>query len=274
MSDREDGGIPDDADLERALRDLPGAEADEGFRERLREAFVSGAFERAADEGQEPTRRAPSRILLHSVAAAAVLAGVIVAVVLGNRGPGIRVFQVSGKGSVTVDGVEIPVADLDRLQASLTPGAEVSVPPSVTLDVVVPGTVLFELTGGTRMTLPTAFGRWFPREVSGRLSAGEVRIVSGPRFAGRGMRLTTPEGAVAVSGTLLSVQCDDQGTCVCVLEGTVRVGVDEADMELIPPGKRKVMLRSGKVEILPVAPPHESGVLRFVERAADRFPRE
>jgi ferric-dicitrate binding protein FerR (iron transport regulator) len=71
---------------------------------------------------------------------------------------------------------------------------------------------------------------------------------------------------VVVTGTLLSVQCDTLGTCVCVLEGKARVGVDESDLEIVTPGLRKVMMRDGTKEIIPVKPMHRDGVLDFDDR--------
>ena len=88
-------------------------------------------------------------------------------------------------------------------------------------------------------------------------------------FAGTELRVYTPEGLVVVTGTLLSVQSDEGGTCVCVLEGTAQVGVDEDDLEPVTPGYRKIMLRDGTKEIIPVKPMHRDGVLDFQKRAGD-----
>lgn len=260
MSQREGDEIRDDADLERALRDLPVPAADPAFRDRLREQFVSGSF---------PAAGRRRRLLPWGLAAAAALLAAVGVFAVWPRGEPIRVFDVAGTGTVEVAGEEVDLADRDRLEALLAPGVEVSVPPSATLDLVVGDVALFEVTGGTRMTLPSLSGG-----VAARVDRGEVRFASGPGFPGRELRFTTPEGLVVVTGTLLSVQCDERGTCVCVLEGTARVGVSEADLEPIPAGRRKVMPRGGAASISPVAPPHEEGVLRFVERSAGRFPRD
>jgi ferric-dicitrate binding protein FerR (iron transport regulator) len=129
-----------------------------------------------------------------------------------------------------------------------------------------PGIGVYELVPGTRVTLPGVPGRWWRRTVVGSVLVGEFRFKSEPGFSGSQLTLHTPEGLVEITGTLLSIQCDDSGTCVCVLEGHVRVGVDRDDLELIEPGSRKVMLRNGEVKIVPVKPMHRDGVLEFADR--------
>jgi ferric-dicitrate binding protein FerR (iron transport regulator) len=254
MTERGSDDLRDDAALERALGNQPAPEADGEFRRRLREAFVSGEIDEPVDAGPAP--RSSRRLLILVGATAAVL--VVAAAVQWN---------------VVVDGRGIPATDLEGLRASIATGAEVIVPETAELTLVVPGVALFELVGGTRMTLPSAVGRWLPLRARGRLHAGEVRFLSGPGFEGRELTIATPQGIAIATGTLLSVQCDEGGTCVCVLEGTVRVGVDPADLETIPPGSRKVMLATGEVKIVPAAPPHRDGIRGLEERARGRFSR-
>jgi len=261
MSDRERDGFRNGEDLERALLGLPPAEPDEGFRERLREAFVSGSI-RPADR----PRRRRLRALL--AAAAVLLAATLGGLLLLGDGDGYEVFDVAGTGAVVLDGRAVPLDDRDEIAARLAPGVEVRVPPTATLDLRVSDRGLLELTGGTRMVLPGI------REgIRGRVEAGELRFASGPGFGARAMVLTTPEGIVTVTGTLLSVQRDERGTCVCVLEGEVSVGRDEGDLETIPAGERKVMPAGGGTKITPIAPPHRDGLRDFATRTRDRFPR-
>jgi ferric-dicitrate binding protein FerR (iron transport regulator) len=268
MTERASAPPPEDADLERELRELPVPTADTAFRDRLRAAFVSGEIDRAADTGR--IRALPVRRL---AAAAAVLLAVGLGLWLVNRGPRLELLAATGEGAIVVDGREIALSDPDAIDAALTPGAEVAVPAGATLDLAVADTMALEIAGGTRMTLPSAYGRWFPSAAAGRVHSGEVRFASGPAFPGRTLRLATPDGIVVVTGTLLSVECGEGGTCVCVLEGVAKVGVDEADLEPVPPGRRKVMPRDGAAAISAIAPPHEAGIRQFAERLRGRFPR-
>jgi ferric-dicitrate binding protein FerR (iron transport regulator) len=132
--------------------------------------------------------------------------------------------------------------------------------------VLVDGVVLYEVAGGTRMTIPRSPGRWFNSAVECTLEVGELRIRTGPRFPGRTLRVHTPEGVAVITGTLVSVQCSDNGTCVCVAEGIAHVGVSETSLEAVAPGYRKVMLRDGTVKIIPIEPTHRAHLVEFDSR--------
>jgi ferric-dicitrate binding protein FerR (iron transport regulator) len=117
-------------------------------------------------------------------------------------------------------------------------------------------------------------GRWFSREVACSLFVGEIRIKTGRDFPGSRLLVYTPEGITEIAGTLLSIQRSQGGTCVCVLEGIARVGVDEDDMQVIRPGSRKVMYSDGTQEIISIEPTHRDGVLDFDKRVGERIDRE
>jgi len=53
---------------------------------------------------------------------------------------------------------------------------------------------------------------------------GEIRVTTGPSFPGAHLDVSTPVAAIEVSGTTFAVILEPHGTCVCVLEGTVKVG--------------------------------------------------
>lgn len=267
MNDRPGKHMNEEA-IARGIRELPAAKADAAFRERLRSEFVSGAL--AEEDGglvdvspEPPRHRGVSRWWLLAPLAAATAALVLVAL---NPGPSLRVLETAGDGYVRLGGTPLLLTDRNRIDDDLAPGAELSLPQNATLDLVADGVVMYEVVGGTRMTVPKTPGRWFGREVAFSVEAGEVRMKTGPGYPGATVRVTTPDGLIVVTGTLLSIQCDDGGTCVCVLEGTARVGVDEADLEPVPPGKRKIMLKDGTVEIIPIKDMHRDGVLQFDSR--------
>lgn len=272
MTDRSKQNF-DENDIPKLVRELPSVEADADFRERLRSAFTEGRLEAEPPQERTATEEKP-RIgwlrWLVPVTAAAVL---LIAVVTLNRAPDLRVLQATGRGEAHVDGRSIDVSDEDALAAAIRAGSEIETPPRALIDLLAEDVVLFEIAEGTHMSIPPMPGRWFGREVACSLYVGELRVKTGKRFPGSELVVYTPEGIVEIAGTLLSVQRDEGGTCVCVLEGIAQVGVDEDDMEPLQPGYRKVMLRDGTVEIIPVKPMHRDGVLDFDKRVGNRIER-
>jgi len=266
VSDRPDKHREDE--IARWIGDLPEAEADAGFRERLRGAFVSGEIDRAVPTPAAPVTR------VHwwrwvPVAVAAVL--VLLAIDMLNRGPVLQMADSSGSQPLTLDGRKVLPDDTEAMSRLLKPGATLEVPPDGRVDILARDVALYEVTGGSQLTLPATPGRWFGRDVHCTLYVGEIRLKTGRDFAGSQLTVYTPDGMIRVTGTMLSIQCDDGGTCVCVLEGKAMVGVNETDLEPVTPGYRKVMLRDGTNEIIPIKPMHRDGVLDFDHRVGDRI---
>ena len=139
------------------------------------------------------------------------------------------------------------------------------------IDLLAKDVLLIEVTGGTEMSIPKMPGRWFGRAVACNLLNGEMRIKTGRDFPGRELTVFTPEGRVEITGTLLSIQRDETGTCVCVLEGVAHVGKNKNDMEAVEPGSRKVIHSDGTTEIIPVKPMHRDGVLDFDRRVGSQI---
>jgi ferric-dicitrate binding protein FerR (iron transport regulator) len=255
---------PDDEDIARAVRELPHVEADPAFRERLRGEFVGGSLAEkhpAARPAHAPRRGWSWRWAAPAFAAAAALLFVVL-----NRAPAPRVVDATGTGDIRVDGASFALSDRDAWAARVRPGARLDTPPDAAVDILVDGTVLYEIAGGSRLTIPRSPGRWFNSAVECSLLVGELRAKTGPRFAGRTLRVYTPEGITVVSGTLISVWCSEMGTCVCVHEGVARVGVNEADLEEVRPGYRKIMMRDGTVDIISIEPGHRDHLIEFDAR--------
>lgn len=273
MNDRPKDDFRDDEGIGRSLRDLPPVEADAAFRDRLRQAFVSGAIDESAP-GETvhrlPRPRRAGTSLRWAVVAAALV--VIAAVAVLNRAPATRVLETAGTGNVVIDGVPVPIDDAKAIERRIRPGATVVVPDGGRVDLVIPKVAAYELASGTHATLPAEPGRWFGRDTRCTLSVGEIRFESGPGFHGNTLTVHTPEGMAVITGTQVSVQRGSGGTCVCVLKGTVEVGVKRSALEAIPPGKRMVMSSSGGTQVLPILPLHRQGVLDFIKRVGDRFP--
>ena len=265
MTDRPEQNF-DENDIRRLVKNLPPVEADPAFRDRLRSSFATGRIDESR-EYKAPAREGTAvlRWLRWAVPAAAA-AVVLLTIFAVNTAPSLRILAVTGSGDARLDGRAVALSDLDALAAGVRGGADVEIPAGANLDLVVNDVVLFEVTGGTHMTIPPAPGKWFARAVACSLFVGELRVKTGKNFPGSELQVFTPEGIVEITATMLSIQRDAGGTCVCVLEGVALVGVDERDMEPVKPGFRKVMASDGASTIIPVLPLHRDGVLDFDKR--------
>ena len=247
-----------------AVRGLREVTADPVFRSRLAREFASGHF--TPHRVLEPER--PSRVaaFLRWAYVPAAAAALLAVVFLWNRGPAWEVAGTSPGGTLSINGETVSVGDSDRLDALLRPGAEIALSPRTELTLRTPGTLAIQLAPGTAMTLPGRPHRWFPRTLRTDIDAGEARFLTGPRFAGRTLVMATPEGHAEITGTVVSVLRDPAmgATCVCVMEGTARIGADEADMEPVPKGMRKVMFADGRDPmVVAILPEHRDGLIRF-----------
>jgi ferric-dicitrate binding protein FerR (iron transport regulator) len=271
MSDR-DSMHPDEERAAKHVRALPDVEANAAFRDRLRSAFVTGEINHAAAPTAQPAPHRRHRWVLWMVPALIAAAAVVLVV---TRPAAFRVIAVNGSGNIRVNEELLALSSRDDLVRVVHSGATLALPDSGAIDLLSENIVLMEMTPGTRATVPQPPGRWFHRAAACSLMAGEIRIKTGPRFHGSKLRVYTPEGMAEITGTMLSVQCDGGGTCVCVVEGTAHVGVNEADLQAVPPGSRKVMLRDGTRKIIPIQEAHRDGVIDFNRRLGDRIgPRQ
>ncbi len=275
MTDRKKEPVNEE-NVARWVSELPRVEADTIFRDALRARFAKGELAAAqAERAPVAVKRAPSPwprprwwVWLAPAAAGAALA---FAVVVLNRGTALRAVETAGTGSIRINDRDVALDDLAAMNASVKAGARIDVPSNATIDLMVDDVLLYELAAGTRMTLPTSPGRWFGGAMQASLLSGEMRIKTGVDFAGKALRVQTPDGLVEVTGTLVSVQCDASGTCVCVHEGVAHVGVDDGDIEPVEPGYRKIMLRDGTVDILPIEATHRDGLVDFDNRVGGKM---
>jgi ferric-dicitrate binding protein FerR (iron transport regulator) len=115
--------------------------------------------------------------------------------------------------------------------------------------------------------IPDRARRWFRKPLESVLYEGEIRLQTGPGFAGHQLRVRTAEGYIEVAGTAVSVYKGKDFTCVCVLEGTARMGQDEARMEDVAAGLRKVMFRGDRPSVVSaIEPHHKEELLKFLNR--------
>ena len=101
-----------------------------------------------------------------------------------------------------VNGQELSTSDRTVISDSIEPGSRIQVTGELALDLIVDDTILIELAEGATVTVPEA-----PAEgaiMVTHLSQGELRIRTTPRFSGLRLNVTTGEGTVELTGTVVS----------------------------------------------------------------------
>lgn len=268
MTNRDEKMTPEEQRVRRAIRDSGPVRADPHFRERLKRDFVSGAIR----EREAPARQ---RFFLRPTwQFAALLAAAVAAWLLlrHSQGPSWQIHAVLGKGWIKVDDLQVDTREPGRLAGLVRPKARVRVGGEAALDVRGGDALLIELAGGSDVTLPAAPLRWFAKPLEGVLHSGEIRFRTGPGFAGHELTFLTAEGRIEVTGTAVSVYKGEDFTCVCVLEGTARVGRDEDRMENIGAGLRKVMFSGERPsQVIDIEPHHAEELRKFLERSTGVF---
>jgi hypothetical protein len=258
---------PADADerLARdAVRGLPRPTADPAFRARLKADFARGAIEGArvakSGPGQRPPlplpwgQGRPSPGWRATAAIAAAIIGVVAVGIL-NQGPMWRIAGVRGSGIVRLDGVA--VAEASAIGRRVPAGVRVEVSDGAELDLRADGVMAMECTAGTDLVLPPTPPRWFARRADLHVQQGEIRVVTGPRFPGARLAVTTPDAALQVTGTTFAVILEPTGTCVCVYEGRVMVGPRGGAAAPVTSGNRRYVFRDKR--------PVEDAAMRDVE---------
>lgn len=232
-----------------AVRSLASPRAGDAFRSRLRHEFTTGRFGRRVPADTPRPWWALKRVLLPVAAGLLVVAGVSL-----NRGPDWRLVSADGDGRVTVDGAAFSARDA-ALGARLRRGGRVRVEGAVTLDLVAPGVAAVAIAPGAELQLSSAPGRWWARGMRAHVANGDAWFTTGRGFHGATLDVSTPEVSVRAVGTAFAVLRESGGTCVCVLEGRVRVG--EAGGSLagaveVPQGMRRVVHADRSSETHPI----------------------
>ena len=155
-------------------------------------------------------------------------------------------LETQGEGTALVNGRALPLSDRAALGRSLRGGARLRLPEGVSLTIVAPGRMAVEVTPGTDAMLGAPPARWLGRMASAEVESGELRITTGERFPGSHLMLQTPEVNVVVTGTTLAVIREPRGTCVCVMDGMVHVGVRGQPMVEVQAGRRRYFYRDGR----------------------------
>ncbi|MGH7726727.1 MAG: FecR domain-containing protein [Candidatus Eiseniibacteriota bacterium] len=253
------------AALQIALRRMPRRAAPPEFHALLRTRFVRDEIPARA-----PRERAIRRRL--AVGAVAAVCGIAATLLLVagplNLGAAWKLSAVTGTGTAIIDGHPVPLGAPDALANRLHSGAEVVLPPEAQLDLELPGLALMQITGGTRATVPGRPGRWFGRSVTTSLTAGELRISTGPAFAGTRLTVVTPQARAVVAGTTLAVLCNRDTSCVCVFEG--RVAMIGGVSDTVQAGFRRTVFLHSRPPLLEPIRPMEAMKLGMLREAAHR----
>lgn len=256
--------------LAERIRRMPSESARMEFRARLREEFVRGAIRERPGSGS-PGRSVVTAARI-TAAAACVTALWLVAAFL-NAGPSWRVGAVTGTGDMRVDGRPVRLEALGTPVARLRPGATLEVPDGLQLDLELPGIALMQIVGGSKVAVPGSPGRWFARSLTSSLEHGEVRVSTGPGFAGSRVTIATPEIHARVTGTTFAVIRNQDASCVCVLEGGV-VMLAGAASDTVHAGFRRSVFRDGRPPLLEAILPMETMKLSMLrEQAASSLRR-
>jgi len=250
----------EEARIKRALLEASPPSAQSSFRERLKDSFVSGAIEvsgtaeargrarRKASPIRGLSRRGRAPVWIAAAAAAAAILTIVVGTL--NQGQKWMVTGVRGEGTVLVDGQPVSLTDRTALNQVLVPGAEVKIPDGVEIDLVTGGAMALQLTRRTELTLPPPPPRWINRRAEIHVRYGDIRVTTGPDFHGSHLEIVTPDADVDVTGTTFAVIVQTNGTCVCVLEGTAKVGRMVAgvptDMQPVPGGRLRFVWKGNR----------------------------
>ena len=230
MMGDDDDRTPEHERVRDALRALPPVVANAEFRARARREFTGS--------GEVAKGRRPLAVALALAASIALALGGLVWV--ANRGGPWTIAATSGVGVVEVDGRAIDLADAAALASALRPGVRISTDARAELELGIEGSLALVVTPETTLRLPAAPGRWFDRNVTAALERGEIRGHTGRRFGGARLRIDLAGGSVEVAGTTFAVLENAEGSCVCVLDGTVRME-ERGGTFVVAPGRRRVI---------------------------------
>jgi len=266
MSERNDMTLtPEERRLQEAIRGLGEVRADDGFSERLRSQFISGNFGEIV-----PLKTRSHRRRLWG-AAISSLAAIIAFLLLSSGDPAWTLKSVTGTGSIVVNGQSVDASDFAGLQDLVKPGARFVVPATAELELRLGKVMVFGIIRDSDVTIPAK-----PDSEGAILTAtvtlGELLVKTGPSFPGEKLLILTSEGRIELTGTTIAVNKGDGFTCVCVLEGTARIGKDEAALEEVAAGYRKVMFADGSPSIIvDIEVGHEKDLTDFESRNEDAF---
>jgi ferric-dicitrate binding protein FerR (iron transport regulator) len=256
-----------DERIRNSIRATGDVSADATFRERLKREFAAGTIsEPAVQPEQREAPRLPRWTWLLVPAAAVIL---VVALILPKPDP---TWTIYGTGSVVINGQTLSTGDADTIARALVSGGDVQVPDGSSLHLRLDDRLILALIEGTDATVPAPPQPDSEGLLISEVRDGELRLKTGPGFPGSRLHVLTTEGRTEISGTIVSVYKGDGYTCVCVLEGTALIGVDESSLDEIPPGMLKIMFDDGSPPfVMDISTEHKEGLLDFSEQYRGAF---
>jgi hypothetical protein len=266
MSERNDMTLtPEDRRLQEAIRALAEVRADDGFSERMRSQFISGNYGEVV-----PLEKRSKRRRLWG-AAVSSLAAIIAFLLLFGGDPAWTLHSVTGTGSILVNGQSVDATDFAALEDLVKPGARFVVPATAELELRLGKVMVFGIIRDSDVTIP-ANPEGDETRFTATVTVGELLVKTGPAFPGEELLILTSEGRIELTGTTIAVNKGDGFTCVCVLEGTAKIGKDVADLEEVAAGYRKVMFADGSPSIIvDIEVGHEKDLTDFESRNEDAF---
>jgi hypothetical protein len=268
MSDeRHNDFAENDQRIREAIRSTGDDRADGTFRDRLKREFAAGTISAPADQPeQSEARRLPRWAWLLAPAAVSI---VLIALILPGPGP---TWTVHGEGQVEINGQTLSTNDPELIARALGSGGDVRIADGGFLHLRLDDRLILALTEGTDATVPAPPERGSEGPLISEVRDGELRLKTGPGFPGSRLHVLTAEGRTEIVGTIVSVYKGGGYTCVCVLEGTALIGVDEKSLDEIPPGMLKIMFDDGSPPIvMEISAEHKAGLLEFSEEYRDAF---
>ncbi len=249
MSPMDESRKPGESAARDAVRALARERPDDAFRARLRHEFVSARILRRHGLAPRPWFARPGVLVPFA-------AGVLLALATqANRGPDWRVLAANGEGRVWVAERAFTPAQTVELARALRRGGRVRVEGAMTLDLVAPGVAAVALAPNTDVSLSAASNRLWSRAMNAHVESGDAYFTTGGSFRGAVLDVATAEVNVRAMGTAFAVLRHASGTCVCVMEGHVHVGLvgsPETGMADVPEGMRRVVGTDLTAETLPI----------------------
>ena len=229
------------------LRESPAESASPEARERARRAFL---------EGEGATLELRPRLTTYQrwggvLAAAAVLFFVVMMYGMQPTSTW-RVTDV-----VNPDGVAGVTAVDGELLGAEIPAGRVATGPGSELELQLGQDVRIRLIPGSEVELPPGPGRWFGRERSLRIHAGELygtsRGTNGSEELGWRLTLAGRDAEALLTGTTFALFLLEEATCFCLFEGGLQVQVAATGERIdLPVGQRIWVYPDGRTEMRPL----------------------
>jgi len=213
-------------DLEEIMARTPVAPpARTDFRAELRRQFLTGEFPAGQSfQSDDSDELRPAGKLLRFLLPVAAVAAILLVTFLAPGLFGERTWyaQVLGEGSVEVAGLTLGAREKARIGVEVSLGGPIVVGES-SLRLELEDHMVLEIRPETTLTLEPLPDAGSGERFVIRIDRGEVDLRTLDEGLDFPVLFTTEEAWVRVVGTTLGVMAGEEGTCVCVSEGEVKV---------------------------------------------------